>query len=69
MKKQFEEISSQLDKIVGGQNLFDIDTMSNDKIVCSNICSETCTNGFGTITGEHKGTKVPEPLKPIVIIK
>lgn len=68
MKKQFEEISSQLDKIVGGQNLFDIDTQANDTVICKDSCSEICNDGPGSITGFVKGTKYPEPepLKPVI---
>lgn len=55
MDKQFEEISSMLDKVVGGQNLFDINTGVSDDHTCTVTCAEWCPIGTGTLQGAVKG--------------
>lgn len=66
MKEQFEEISLMLDKVVGGQNLFEIDTNTEEKEICSSNCPRECTGGVGTVDGTKKGTIISTPtLEPI----
>lgn len=43
MKKQFEKIGSQLDKITGGQSLFEIDTQADLNDFCGQKCSDDCS--------------------------
>jgi len=65
MKKQFEEIGSQLDKITGGQSLFEIDTQADSKDYCGQQCKDDCPpTSIGTYKGTVTGTKFPEILKP-----
>lgn len=62
MKKQFEEISSQLDKIVGGQNLFDIDTQANGgDLDCLISCSKCLPGAVGSVKGTISGLEFPNP--------
>ncbi len=59
MKEQFEEITSMLDKVIGGQDLFAIDTQVSDVERCSTICSNECTPSFGTVNGSKRGSITP----------
>lgn len=64
MENQFEEISSMLDKVVGGKSLFSIDTTLNSVEKCITICTDNCSYGIGTVTGDRTGTIGPD--EPIV---
>lgn len=65
MKKQFEEIGSQLDKITGGQSLFEIDTQADLNDFCGQKCSDDCSpTSIGTYKGTVTGTKLPGILNP-----
>lgn len=68
MKKQFEEISSMLDNVKGGQagsGLFDGTTEPQGTRICSDNCTDDCKeNSIGTSTGTNKGLNFPD--KPII---
>jgi hypothetical protein len=62
MKKQFEEISSQLDKVVGGQNLFNIDTqVNNGDLKCLYNCTSCLPGAVGSVKGTISGLETPNP--------
>ncbi len=66
MKEQFEEISLMLDKVIGGQNLFAIDTETEEKEICISTCPKVCPNGVGTLDGVKKGTVISGPeMQPV----
>lgn len=55
MNKRIEEISTNLDKIVGGQELFNINSSMVDEELCSTFCTTDCQNSVGTTNGTTKG--------------
>lgn len=55
MNKRIEEISTNLDKIVGGQELFNINSSVVDDEHCSEICTTECKNTVGTVKGVKQG--------------
>lgn len=71
MKKQFEEISTMLDSVKGGQagsGLFDGTTDPQGTRICSDNCPDNCPeNSIGTSVGTNKGLRFPD--KPIITPK
>lgn len=59
MKEQFEEISEMLDKVVGGQNLFGIDTETEGRESCTTLCFTKCERSVGSVSGSTRGTLGP----------
>jgi hypothetical protein len=69
IKKQFEEVSNMLDKLVGGKtatSLFAVDTANIADRNCSTFCQDKCSGSIGSYTGQTSGTVVDNPIKPIV---
>lgn len=67
MKKQFKEVSSMLDKLVGGKtatSLFAVDTANLTDMNCTTFCQDKCSGSIGSHTGQTSGTVVDKPLDP-----
>lgn len=68
MKKQFEEVSNMLDKLVGGNtatSLFAVDTANLTDRNCTTFCQDKCSGSVGSHTGQTSGTVIDKLLKPI----
>lgn len=62
MAKQIEEISSMLDKVVGGKKLFNIDITLFDTERCTTICNNICEGAVGSVSGSKCGSITKEPF-------